>query len=372
VLAQKPDLVVVGAGIVGLAHAVEAIRRGLSVVVIERDERAVGASVRNFGHACVTGQLGDAHRWALAARHRWLELASTAGYWTSSEGAVVAARREDEMAVIEELVASGHGDARVLDRVGMHALVELSDDVIGGAHLPLDIRVNPREAVASIAAWVERQPGAEIRWRTSFLGLDGDTIRTSRGDIVAGRAIVCVGHDVDRVFPDVATEAGVQRCELHMLRVANPRRATIAPAVLSATSLLRYDAFAAQPAAAGLRARFDRDHADLLDAGLNLMFTQLPDGDLTIGDTHGYAVTLPPYRDEAYDELVLHETSRLLGVPSLTVKQRWRGVYASAPRSTLVADVSPTATVVSVTSGIGMTIGHGLAIDVLDRLLGGA
>jgi hypothetical protein len=154
-----------------------------------------------------------------------------------------------------------------------------------------------------------------------------------------------------------------------MLRVANPRSQTIAPAVLSATGLLRYEAFAAQPSAAALRQRFERDHADLLDAGLNLMFTQLPDGDLTVGDTHGYAATVPPYRDEASDELVLSEMSRLLGVPGLTVKQRWRGVYASAPEPTLVADVSPTATVVSVTSGIGMTIGHGLAIDVLDRVL---
>ncbi|MGV9538945.1 FAD-dependent oxidoreductase, partial [Streptosporangium sandarakinum] len=30
------DLVIVGAGIVGLAHAVDAVRRGLSVTVIER------------------------------------------------------------------------------------------------------------------------------------------------------------------------------------------------------------------------------------------------------------------------------------------------------------------------------------------------
>ena len=102
------------------------------------------------------------------------------------------------------------------------------------------------------------------------------------------------------------------------------------------------------------------------------MFTQLPDGDLTIGDTHGYAVTLSPYRDEAYDQLVLRETAKLLGTRELTVKQRWRGVYASAPGETLVADVTPTATVVSVTSGIGMTIGLGLAATVLDRVVGRA
>ncbi|HEY3736031.1 MAG TPA: FAD-dependent oxidoreductase, partial [Jatrophihabitans sp.] len=54
------DLVVVGAGIVGLGHAAAALRRGLSVVVLERDSRAVGASVRNFGHVCTTPQSGQA------------------------------------------------------------------------------------------------------------------------------------------------------------------------------------------------------------------------------------------------------------------------------------------------------------------------
>ena len=42
--APRFDLAVVGAGIVGLAHALAAARAGLKVVVIERDLRASGAS----------------------------------------------------------------------------------------------------------------------------------------------------------------------------------------------------------------------------------------------------------------------------------------------------------------------------------------
>ena len=318
---SQTDVVIVGAGIVGLAHAVEALKRGLSVLVVERDDRPVGASVRNFGHGCVTGQLGTNQAWALAARERWHELSREAGFWIGTGGALIAARSADEL------------------------------------------------VVAAIAAWVARQPGADIWWSTSMLGLDGDVVRTSRGESTASRTVICVGHDVDRLFPDIAEVAGMQRCALHMLRVANPGGRPIAPAVLTGTSLLRYPAFKAMPAAAALHERYEREHADLMRAGLNLTFTQLPSGDLTIGDTHAYATTHDPYGDEAADDLVLREIAKLLGAEQLDVRQRWRGVYASAPSDTLIAAASPTATVVSVTSGVGMTIAHGLAATVLDDVL---
>src|SRR5258708_19829807 len=74
------DLIVVGAGIVGLAHALAASRRGLKVAVVERDTRAMSASVRNFGFVTVTGQAdGDTRRRALRSREVWVEGAAEAG-----------------------------------------------------------------------------------------------------------------------------------------------------------------------------------------------------------------------------------------------------------------------------------------------------
>ena len=78
------DLAVVGAGILGLAHAYEAARRGRRVAVFERSPRAAGASVRNFGLIWPVGQPhGRLHQMALRSRARWLQVLEAARlpYW---------------------------------------------------------------------------------------------------------------------------------------------------------------------------------------------------------------------------------------------------------------------------------------------------
>ncbi len=55
-MTHHSDLLIVGAGILGLSHAYAAAKRGLKVKVFERSATPLGASVRNFGQALVTGQ----------------------------------------------------------------------------------------------------------------------------------------------------------------------------------------------------------------------------------------------------------------------------------------------------------------------------
>jgi FAD dependent oxidoreductase TIGR03364 len=363
--------VVVGAGIVGLAHAAEGVRRGMSVTVVERDDRAVGASVRNFGHVGITGQAGRALRYAEAARPRWIELGAAAAFPVAETGAVVAARADDEMAVLAELADRRDGDVRLLDAAELRALAPVHDGgLVGGAFLARDVRVDPRQAAPALAAWLAGQPGVRLLWSTSLLGVEPGRARTSRGTIDATHTVVCVGHDVDRLFPSIAAEAGVRRCALHMLRVASPSGRRFGPAVLTGTSLLRYAAFDACPAAGEVRARLTREAPELMAADVNLMFTQRPDGDLTIGDTHHRALTIDAFRDEALDDLLLAETARLLGVDRLTVRHRWQGIYASGRDEFLVATPVEGTRVVSVTTGIGMTTAFGLAVEVLDGMRG--
>jgi FAD dependent oxidoreductase TIGR03364 len=361
----ESDVLVVGAGIAGLAHAAAALARGLTVTVIDRDARAVGASVRNFGHACVTAQSGELLELALVARDKWIDYSARAGFFSVQSGALAVARSEAELAVLEELAASREpGQVALLTTAEArdHLRAGADPDILGGALLRDDVRVDPREAVGSLAAWLSAQPGVTFLWQTSYLGGTDGVASTTRGTIRAARTIVCVGHDLDYLFPELAAEREVQRCALQMLRVDAPVGLVLRPAVLTGTSMLRYPAFAETRAAVALRAEVTETSPELIEIGANIMFTQRPDGSLIVGDSHRYATTMDPFLAEATSEILLAEIQRVLGVDDLRILERWQGVYASsAQQPFLIAEPAPGVTVAIVTSGVGMTISFGLA-----------
>lgn len=368
VFRSPADLVVVGAGIVGLAHAVEAVARGMSVTVVDRDERAVGASIRNFGHACITAQVGEAHEFAQQARGMWLGMGRQAGFGVAECGTVVVARAVEEMAALEELAADRGPDDVVLLSPGelISRVPVRPNGVLGGALLPRDLRVDQRRAAGALANWLADQPGVRMLWSTPVVGVEEGLVRTGRGDLPARQVVVCAGHDLDRLLPDVADKAGLRRCVLQMLQLRAPGL-RVEPAVFTGSSMLRYPALSRTAGAIALRRRWSAERPQLLDAVVNHMLTQLPDGDLVVGDTHAYARTHSPWSEESLDDLLLAETRALLG-PNLSVVRRWQGTYASAEGEFVRAPVAPGVMAVAVTSGIGMTTAFGLAPAVLDSL----
>lgn len=360
------DVVVIGAGIVGLAHAYEALLQGLSVVVVDRAGGAVhGASVRNFGHACITPQTGEARGYATEARRRWLDLAGAAGFTARESGTVVVARTAAELAVVEEYAASDPDTERLDARAVVDRVPVDPDPVVGGAFLPLDLQVDPREAAPAIATWLASQ-GVRFSWRTTALTVESGRVTTSRGTFEADRIVVCTNHDVDRLFPRLAEQADVVRCRLHMLRADVDLRFPLSVPLFTGWSLLRYSGFAAMPSAGALRESLRASLPAGVAWDLNQMYTSPFDGSLIIGDTHVRDVDAPPFQDEAGFELVIAETERLFGVERIRVRERWQGVYASAPgREFLIEEPLPGVHVVTVTTGIGMTTGLGIAPSVL-------
>lgn len=371
------DVAIIGAGIVGLAHALSAADRGLNVVVFEAADAVLGASVRNFGHACVTAQTGDALVRARASRDVWMRLAQPvesggAGLWAQAAGTLVVARHADEMAVLEAFQPLREpGEVRLLRPAEVSELGGFGNgQIVGGAVLPLDLRVNPRAAAPTLARWLERVRGVEFRYGTTVQSVEPTRVITADGPIGASAVLVCVNHEIGRFFPAVASAGAVESCTLQMLRVSCAKIGVVGPAVLSGYSMLRYGGFVDAGCTGPVRERLERERPEALEAGLNLMLTQLPEGDLIIGDTHRYDPSPHPFSSAEWDRLVVDETARLLGVRTedLVVRQRWLGCYASSPTSYLVEQPLPGVHVVSVTTGIGMTTAFGLAEEIVAAL----
>src|SRR5215813_8456032 len=105
-MAQREfDDAIVGAGVMGLAHAYHLAMRGRRVIVFERSPQAVGASIRNFGMLWPIGQpLGTMYELARRSRELWLNVLEAAGLWYERTGSLHLAYRDDEAEVLREFM----------------------------------------------------------------------------------------------------------------------------------------------------------------------------------------------------------------------------------------------------------------------------
>jgi FAD dependent oxidoreductase TIGR03364 len=365
------QLAIVGAGIVGLAHALAAVRLGLSVVVIERDARPVGASIRNFGFVTVTGQRrGETWRRAKRSAEIWMEAAPRAGIEVVHNGLLVLARRPEAAAVLEAFAATEMGEGCVLLRAteaqakggGLRP-----ESLSAGLWSPLERRVESRLAIPSLVAWLGKQ-GVVFQFSTAVQGIGLPIVETSRGAVHAEAVVVCPGDDLSSLFPDAIAAQGVTRCILQMLRLAPPGF-RLPGAVMSDLSLVRYRGYADLPESAPLLARLQTEQPQELANGIHLIAVQSADGSLVVGDSHHYAATPEPFASDEVDELILAETKAALGAAP-PVRARWTGTYSSAAQDMFRAAPEPGVRVVMITSGTGASTAFAIAEETLHDLFG--
>lgn len=371
---EKFDLAVVGAGIVGLAHALAAVRRGLRVVVVDRDAQANGASVRNFGFVTVSGQeRGQVWRRAMRSRDIWLEVAGPAGIDVIQRGVVVVARRPEARTVVEAFLQTEMGEGCLLlepDALRSRHPEFAGQDFAGGLWSPHEVRIESRQAIPQLAAFLAERHGVEFRRETAVRSIAPPDIETSRGPVQADKVIVCPGDDLATLYPERIAQYGVTRCKLQMLRLAGPGF-RLPAAVMSDLGLARYAGYAALPEAAALRRKLEVDQRHALDNGVHLIVVQSADGTLVVGDSHHYATTPDPFASEWVDEIILEEFSAVFGRPAPRVLERWTGIYASASERTMFADApQENVRLVMITSGTGASTSFAIAEEVVDGLFG--
>jgi FAD dependent oxidoreductase TIGR03364 len=364
------DLAVVGAGIVGLATALAAARRGLRVVVIDRDAQANGASVRNFGFVTVTGQERRT-MWMRARRTRevWSEVATAAGIPVVHTGMWMLARRAEAVDVLHAFLLTEMAEgcrlltpAEARRRCPGLAVAAVLESTV-------ELRVESREAIPRLATWLADAHEVSFIRNTSVLDVDVPVVRTSRGVVRADRVAVCPGDDFNGLYPERLEAYGLTRCKLQMLRLAAPGF-RLPGALMSDLGLVRYPGYADLEAAAPLKARLAHEQPEHLRNGIHLIVVQSADGSLIVGDSHHYAATPDPFALEEVDALILEEFRAALGIEPPPIVERWIGTYASATdRAVLLDAPHPSVRIAIVTCGAGASTGFALGEEVVASLL---
>lgn len=359
------DLVVIGHGIVGLAHALAAARAGHRVAVLDRDAQPNGASIRNFGFVTVTGQAWPI-TWDRARRARevWTQVCAEAGIPILQRGLLMAARRPEALAVIEEFAAGPMGQGcRILRDIP----APLAPGLLGALHSPHELRVESRDALPRLRAWLAERHGVALFPQCAALSVESGVVHTAMGRFTAPHIVVCPGTDLISLFPEAFAARGTTLCKLHMLRLADPGWRLPWP-VMSDLGLHRYRGYHGASSLPALRARLGVEQPAHLANGVHLIVVQSADGSLVVGDSHHYAATPDPFHPAAVDALILEEFTAVLGAPPPVV-DRWIGLYPSGPEDAFFEAPMPGVRLVSVTSGTGASTAFGLAEEVLTDLM---
>lgn len=367
------DLAVVGGGIIGLAHAYVAAKAGKRVVVIERDIRANGASIRNFGFITVTGQeRGESWRLARRTAKVWAEIAGHAGIPIEQRGLYLTARSDEAIAVIGAFLETEMGeDCRLVAPAEFRRIAE----GVGGAELkgvlysPHELRVESRIAIPALTAWLKNGFGVRFRNETAAFDIAPPHIHTSRGVIEAGAAIVCPGDDFVTLYPEQIARYRLRKCRISMLKLASPGF-RLPGVLMSDLSLTRYHGYSQLPQARALERKLRAEQPSHFGHGVHLIVAQGTDDHLIVGDSHHYDVLPDPFASEATERDILDEYTRAIAQTPPPVLERWTGVYAVAEDRTWLADApQPRVRLVMVTSGTGASTCFGIAEQVLAEFL---
>ncbi|HTR30647.1 MAG TPA: TIGR03364 family FAD-dependent oxidoreductase [Puia sp.] len=375
---QSRSAIVIGAGIVGLATARALALQGYSVRVFERSDKAVGASIRNFGMVWPIGQpAGKMYDRAVRSRNIWNEIAPRAGFWHENAGSLHLAYHSDEWRVLQELHELFRQEGRPVSLLDAGSIAGASgavvtDGLLGGLYSRDEVIVDPREAISALPGWMAEALNVEFFWGKCVSYISDQIVYIGNAEeYEADLIFICSGADFETLYPEQFAEQPVTKCKLQMMRLtAQPEDWRIGPALCGGLSLIHYSSFKQAPSLPSLRQRYAEEMADYLQWGIHVMVSQNGKGELTVGDSHEYGLTHDPFDKEFINRKILDYLRKFAHFRDWTVLETWNGVYAKLTdgEADLFFSPEPYVYIINGVGGAGMTLSFGLAEELVAGL----
>ncbi|KAA0992694.1 TIGR03364 family FAD-dependent oxidoreductase [Dyadobacter aurulentus] len=384
-MSDKYDLIVVGAGAMGTFHAYHALAAGKKVLMLEKDQRPIQATVRNFGMVIASGMSGKWFDYGVYGTGLYKSIQERFDVSVRNNGSVYIASDDDEQQLIHELKAHYDTIGYGCELLSQHAILAKYPTLKAtycreALYFPQEVSVEPNLFIHRIHAFMQQSfENLSIRRSTAVTGCDvsnGEAQVTVAGGekFAAEQVVVASGHEFKLLFPEVFKLQNLSVSKLQMLRTKPLPALSLSGNIGTGLSIRRYEAFRECPGYAGIKTP---EHLQELESyGIHILLKQAVDGTVIIGDSHEYArigeeENLGYALNQHINALMLNEAGRIADFDMTGLSETWAGHYGLHDSEEIFENTVDGRIHIAVgIGGKGMTCSAGYAQENIKRIFG--
>ncbi|NQD69337.1 TIGR03364 family FAD-dependent oxidoreductase [Sphingobacterium shayense] len=373
---KKYDLIIVGGGILGTFHAYHALKKGLSVLQLEKDCFPTGSTVRNFGQVVPSGMAGDWFDYGARGLEIYNTIQSEFDISVRNNGSFYIASDDDEVKIIHELAAhyntKGYSHEMWGKKQILSAFPHLKSDYVRESIVfKQELSVEPETMIHRLHIYLKQKfERYTLHYNTTVLECEspsqGVKVTATDKQVFEGeKAIICNGYEFKILFRELFNDSDLEISKLQMLRTIPLKEINLPGNILTGLTIRRYESFEAYcPSFHNIPT--PTHYGELKQWGIHILFKQALDGSIIIGDSHEYA---PANRFEELgftsqqfiNELMLAEANRILSLPSHSIATTWSGFYSQHKHHIVEHDIDARIHIRTGIGGKGMTASAGYA-----------
>lgn len=381
---DKYDLIVIGGGILGTFHAFHALKMGKTVLLLEKDNYPVGATVRNFGQVVPSGMSGKWFEYGLRSLQIYQEIQNDFDISVRKNGSVYIASDDDEVMLLNELKSYYDSIGYNQTLMNQTQILEKYPSVKSSyakeaLFFEDEISVEPAQMIYRLHEYMQQKfENFTISYNSPAIDClpsgGGVAVKISSGDnFFAEKAIICNGYEFKLLFPDVFKESGQVISKLQMMRTAPLNSKGLQGNILTGLTIRRYESFE-EYCPSFRNVKTPEHYLELREMGIHLLFKTATDGSIIIGDSHEYA-DVNNFDNLGFNinfhinELMLAEAERIVNLDVRKMATTWAGYYPQHPdKHILEYDFDNCIHIRTCIGGKGMTAGAGYSEDSLHKI----
>lgn len=378
------DIIIIGGGILGIAHAYHCLQAGMKVALIERDAYPNGATVRNFGQVVPSGMDRKWQQYGRESLKVYKDIQGKVDISVREEGSIYLASNQEELQLLEELAGINQSNdypsklwtkEQCLD----HYPGLREDYVKAGLFFPEEVKVDPRVAAKRVIEYCVTELGLHYFSRRTIIDIASLQAKQILTDNLGQtyrckKTFLCGGTEFQLLFPEIFKQSDLVRVKLQMMETVSQRSQIIPGSVLTGWTIRRYESFHECPSFASIKAQEDPNSYHHKH-GIHILFKQSPDGGVIIGDSHEYAsvqagdiFTLGT--DNEINSFILSQAQRIFQLEDWQISRSWVGEYSQCKEQDIFNEtIENDIHIVTGIGGKGMTGSFGYAKENVRNLL---